>query len=206
MYRQITPLIIEKCLVAAKAGTRQKALEILLSFVETEGPDHIVEDLMSFLENKQPKLVAASICSIFEIVFNFGIVDLNVKAILKSADKMFNHSDKNVRAEATRLLVEMYKHLKGAVLQFLTNLKPIQMKELQEQFESVANEVAVPIRTLKKYQSKVLKESADVIMEEVAQPIALTTAPVIDAYSLADPVNVLAKIPSNFYEDLVFII
>jgi hypothetical protein len=50
---QIVPGIIDKCLASTRAGTRSKALDILLVLVELDGPDYVIvssNDLL--LKNK----------------------------------------------------------------------------------------------------------------------------------------------------------
>jgi cytoskeleton-associated protein 5 len=57
------------------------------------------------------------------------------KAILKNLPKIFSHSDKNVRAEGTGLTQALHTYLGPALQPFLSELKPVQIKELNEGFE-----------------------------------------------------------------------
>jgi cytoskeleton-associated protein 5 len=60
--------IIEKGLGAARVTTRTKAVEVLLEFVAADVAEPVIMELGTFINHKQPKLVAASINVITEIV------------------------------------------------------------------------------------------------------------------------------------------
>ena len=62
------------------------------------------------------------------------------KLILKNLPKIFGHSDKNVRAEGTGLTQALYTYLGPALQPFLSELKPVQVKELNEGFEALDKE------------------------------------------------------------------
>lgn len=62
------------------------------------------------------------------------------KMILKNLPKIFGHSDKNVRAEGTGLTQALYTYLGPALQPFLSELKPVQVKELNEGFEALDKE------------------------------------------------------------------
>lgn len=65
---EITLSVIEKGLSAMKAGTRTKTVELLMILIELDVAEPVVTDLISFLGHKQPKLVAAAINSLTEII------------------------------------------------------------------------------------------------------------------------------------------
>lgn len=66
---EIVPSVAERGLAAARTGTRQRTLEVLLLFVEVDGgAEGVVADLLPLWTHKQPKLLAGSIASISEIV------------------------------------------------------------------------------------------------------------------------------------------
>ncbi len=65
---EITLSVIEKGLSAMKAGTRAKTIELLMVLIEIDVAEPVVTDLISFLSHKQPKLVAAAINSLAEII------------------------------------------------------------------------------------------------------------------------------------------
>lgn len=65
---EIVASAIEKGLSAAKAGTRAKTVEFLMIMIELDVAEPVVTELLTFLTHKQPKLVAASINCLTEIV------------------------------------------------------------------------------------------------------------------------------------------
>lgn len=57
--------------------------------------------------------------------------------VLKALPKIFAHADKNVRAEGTQLTHTLYQYIGLAIDPWLAELKPVQVKELQEAFEGM---------------------------------------------------------------------
>ena len=97
-----------------------------------------MEELIPFLNHKMPKLIAATLAAITAIYAAFGAKTVDPKPVLKVFPKVFGHADKNVRAESTKLAIELYKWLKDAMKpMFFGELKPVQQKELEDQFEKV---------------------------------------------------------------------
>lgn len=60
--------------------------------------------------------------------------------VLKALPKIFSHADKNVRAEGTQLTHALYQYIGPAIDPWLAELKPVQVKELQEAFEGMEKE------------------------------------------------------------------
>jgi cytoskeleton-associated protein 5 len=93
--------------------------------------------LIPGLSAKLPKLVAATTTALKEIYRLYGTRTVNPKIGLKQLPKLFAHSDKTVRAEATAFAVVLYSWLGDAIRPSLTDLKPLQLKELDEAFATV---------------------------------------------------------------------
>jgi hypothetical protein len=72
-----------------------------------------------------------------EIYRQFGARTVNPKPALKILPKLFAHSDKTVRAEATAFTLVLYSWLGNALKPSLAELKPLQLKELDEAFATV---------------------------------------------------------------------
>lgn len=68
MRPQILNSVIEKGLGAARAGTKTKTIEILLELVAVDIAEPVVSELGTFINHKQPKIAAAAINVITEIV------------------------------------------------------------------------------------------------------------------------------------------
>lgn len=49
--------LVTKCLNATRAKTKEKAMEIILMYIEIDKHETVQEELMKGLENKQPKIV-----------------------------------------------------------------------------------------------------------------------------------------------------
>lgn len=71
---------------------------------------------------------------------NFGTQAVPPPSILKPLPKIFSHSDKTVRAEGTQLTHALYQFLGPGIESFLSDLKPVQVKELKEAWEAMEKE------------------------------------------------------------------
>lgn len=133
----------------------------------------------------------------------FGVKNVNLKLLVKKLPALFGHSDKNVRAEANALTIELYRWLGKAINPTLEDLKPVQQKELAEAFEKLPDEKPTPLKYLRSQQAEMAAAAAaaeaggddggddDVEDDEMAS---------VDALDLIDPIDVNAKMESNFYE------
>lgn len=199
----ITP-IVEKGLSSTRAATKQSALEALLLYIELDKADPIIEDLLPALNNKQPKIIAATLAALTAIVHAYGVKVVDPKPILKNLPKVFGHADKNVRAEAQTLAVELYRWLREAMKKlFWGDLKPVQQQDLEKFFEGVKQEPPPKQERLLRSQQAVEAvaavsgegEEAEIEGEDEAPPE-------MDAFDLAEPVDVLGKVPSDFHENM----
>lgn len=71
---------------------------------------------------------------------NFGTQAVPPPSVLKPLPKIFSHSDKTVRAEGTQLTHALYQFLGPGIESFLSDLKPVQVKELKEAWEIMEKE------------------------------------------------------------------
>ena len=60
--------------------------------------------------------------------------------ILKVLPKIFGHSDKTVRSEGSNLAHALYQYLGAGIEPWLADLKPVQVKELKEVWDSMEQE------------------------------------------------------------------
>lgn len=119
--------------------------------------------------------------------------------------KIFGHSDKNVRAEGTALTLVLYSYLGPALLPALSDLKPVQMSDLQKSFDGLDAEgkgagTGKPTRWTRKVQREreVMDDGQD---DGDGAAVAEEPAP-IDPMSLLDPVDVYKLFPDNLMEQL----
>lgn len=145
-----------------------------------------------------------------------------MKSIIKVISGPFSHADKTVRAEVTALVVEINRWMGPSILTLLNGLKPVQMKELQDLCSNAPSSCPTPSRYLRSQRpafvledeqaSPAMEVSDDVVIEDVsnsqptssqpqiARPVQISAPVVIDAFDLAESVDVNTRIPPNFYE------
>jgi protein STU2 len=197
--------IYEKGLSSTRPQAKASALEAILLYVELDKSDPVIEELLPALSHKQPKVIAATLTAITAIFHNFGIKVVDPKAVLKALPKVFGHADKNVRAEAQNLTVELYRWLKEAMkVIFWNELKPVQQQDLDKLFEKVKEEPPPKQERLTRSQQAALATApppnagGDGLEEEVAEEGEEEQE--VNAFDLAEPVDVYSKIPADFHE------
>lgn len=151
----------------------------------------------------------------------FGTKKVGPKPIIKILPKLFGHADKNVRAETSALTIELYRWIGQGIVNSLSDLKPVQLKELEEQFSKLPSDKPKPERLIRAEQA--VEEEEEQAMDQGKGDIKIIRITKLmhdigdqeqndqdeaedvemDAYDLADPVDITAKLPSNFYELLV---
>ena len=195
---------MEKGLSSTRAATKQHALEALLLYIEIDKADAVVEEMLPALSHKQPKIIAATLAALTQIYHQYGVKIVDPKPVLKALPKVFGHADKNVRAEASNVVVELYRWLKDAIKTlFWSDLKPVQQQDLEKLFENVKQEAPPKQQRLLRSQQVAVPTAAGAggdhdydeggVEEEAAE---------MDAYDFAEPVDVLAKAPKDLQENL----
>lgn len=197
--------IYEKGLSSTRPQAKASALEALLLYIELDKSDPVIEELLPALSHKQPKIIAATLNALTAIFHNYGVKIVEPKAVLKALPKVFGHADKNVRAEAQNLTVELYRWLKDAMkVLFWNELKPVQQQDLEKLFEKVKEEPSPKQERLTRSQQAALAtappptaggdEEAGEVADEGEEEVE------VNAFDLAEPVDVQSKIPSDFHE------
>jgi hypothetical protein len=169
-------------------------------YIETDKPDPVIEELLPVLGNKQPKVIAATLDALAQIYHAYGCKTIEPKPVLKALPKVYGHADKNVRAKAQELTVELYRWLKEAMKPlFWNDLKPVQQQDLDKLFEKVKDEPPPKQERLLRSQ-QAAKEAAVAAPgaeeEEEEEEVAIDLEPEYEA------VNVFPKIPTDFSEKL----
>ncbi|CAB3992122.1 cytoskeleton-associated 5-like, partial [Paramuricea clavata] len=197
--------VVTKCL-NARPKTKQKGIDIGMMYLEIEKQEAVQEEILKGLDNKQPKIVAGCVTFLRTAISEFGGKIFALKPVVKVLPKLFDHSDKNVREETKLLAIEIYKWIKDAVKAQLTNIKPVQMKELEEEWGKLDPSPPKPTRLTRTQQEKQAQApqvdeaaggSDAGIAEEESQVVD------VDPYDLLDPVDILSKLPKDFYENMV---
>ncbi|XP_066599618.1 protein mini spindles isoform X2 [Prorops nasuta] len=194
--------IINKCIAAPKAKTKELAVQITLMYIEIEKHEAVQEELLKGAEAKNPKIVSACIAALTLALREFGPKVINLKPLIKKMPSFLEDRDKIVRDEGKAMVIEMYRWIGAPLKQQLNTLKPVQLTELEAEFNSIKTEKVVPIRYLKsqkKINSNV--ESMDGEEgEEANYDDKDASAPEIDPYELLQPVDILSQLPKDFYE------
>lgn len=193
--------IVEKCLSSTRAATKQNAQEALLLYIELDAAGPIVEDVLLGLSNKVPKNVAATLNALTAIFHNYGCKIMDPKPVIKSLPKVFGAADKNVRAEATTLTVELYRWLREAMKpMFWGELKPTQQTDLEAQFDKVkAEPPPKQERLLRSQQAAAATAGEDDYDEGEAEGEEDAET---DPGALFAPEDITKKIPANFTDML----
>ncbi|KAF2479212.1 armadillo-type protein [Neohortaea acidophila] len=196
--------VVEKGLTGRPAA-KQAAQETLLLLIELDKADPVIEELLPFLAHKQPKIIAATLAALTGLFHAYGCKTIEPKPVIKLLPKVFGHADKNVRAEAQNLTVELYRWLREAMKPlFWGELKEVQQKDLEKLFEPVKAE-PVP------KQERLLRSQQEAREEAAAQPddaggadgdVDGDEAGEIDLEPEYIAVDVFAKIPNDFSERL----
>ncbi|GAA5837023.1 hypothetical protein JCM11251_004477 [Rhodosporidiobolus azoricus] len=223
----VVPSIVEKCLGSTRAGTRSKAIELCLLYVEVEEDkgEGVIGDILPGLDAKQPKVVAGSVSVLKEIVRCFGPPTISVPPILRCLPKIFAHADKTVRSEGQLLALSLHSYLGAALTPHLSELKPVQQKELGEVFEQADSGEKEefgfgrlkPSRfTVTQKKERARKEAEGQLNgageageegraeegEEGGGEDVQSDATPPDPYDFATPLAVLSNLPAEFYSNL----
>lgn len=180
-------------------------MEAILLCVELDKPEPIIEDLLAALSHKQPKVIAAALSALTAIFHNYGCKVVDFKPALKALPKVFGHADKNVRAEAQNLTVEFYRWLKDAMKPvFWGDLKPVQQQDLEKLFEKVKEEPPPKQERFTRAQQEAMAAASDAPGggDAVETEAEVEDAAEVDAFDLAEPVDVTQQIPKDFHDNL----
>ncbi|EKF37869.1 hypothetical protein MOQ_001929 [Trypanosoma cruzi marinkellei] len=157
----------------------------------------VFDVLLPAFAHKTPKnrMAATQLCA--QIVGEYGVAGLPTKSILRAMQPLFNDANAQVRKEAASLCCQCYRFIGAGIKGFLTDLRDVQLQELETLFEDVVLGEA-PRRSIRG-----LLPAASI------KPTALTTSLVShngnvndisdDAYESHDEVPVLSRLPRNFY-------
>lgn len=199
---EVTAGIVQKCLAAPKRGTQEKALEVVLMYCEIEKYEVVQEELMKGFTQKNPKVVAASVRAVATALREFGPKVINPKPLMKQMHTLLEDRDKNVREESKKLVIELYRWIRQALKPQMSSLKPIQIQELEAEFEKIGNDKVVQTRFLRSQQELKAKMEAQGDEEEEEGEEEEEEASEIDVYDLMVPVDILSQLPKDFYEKI----
>ncbi|XP_048241542.1 cytoskeleton-associated protein 5-like isoform X2 [Haliotis rufescens] len=197
--------VVSKCLNASKTKTKEKGMEIIMMYIEIEKPDVVQEQLLAGLENKQPKIVVGCIQALTIALRDFGSKTIQIKPCLKVLPKLLEDRDKNVREETKQFIIELYRWIGGALKPQMSHFKPVQVQELEAEFERLPNEKPVQTRFMKSQQdlkAKIEEQQAAAASGEASGGDGAAETEEIDPFDLIEAVDILAKLPKDFFDQI----
>ncbi|XP_020818600.1 protein mini spindles isoform X1 [Drosophila serrata] len=195
--------IVQKCIAAPRTKTKELSVQVTLMYVEIEKQEAVVDELVKGMEAKNPKIVSACVAATTLALREFGHKVVGVKPLIKKLAPLMSDRDKAVRDEGKQLAVEIYRWIGAAMKAQITTLPQVTLKELEDEFDKLKGERVEPSRYLKSQQEKQAK-IADAAGTEDAyhEEDGDAGAEEIDPIDLLDPVDILSKMPKDFYDKL----
>jgi cytoskeleton-associated protein 5 len=217
---EVIPGLINKCF-NARQKTRDRAMEIIMMYIEVEKQEIVQEELIKGFENKQPKVVQTCLETLRKAINEFGSKIMPIKPVIKFVPKMLEDRDKTVRDETKLLAVEMFKWAGAAIMPQLQGIKPALLQELEEEFKGATASGEKPRQTRFLRSQQDLKAKMEAEMEQrmmsgaggasAAGGDGVDSAmngdgqaadEAIDPYDLMEPAEILSKLPKDFKEKL----
>ncbi|RWS28250.1 cytoskeleton-associated protein 5-like protein [Leptotrombidium deliense] len=196
--------VINGCLVkgllSARTKTKELVADIVLMYIEIEKCEAVVEEMLKALENKTPKVVSGTISIFRTAIKQFGPKWFKMTPLLKVIPSLFENKDKNIREEAKQLTIEIYRWLKDGLKPQIQGIKPVLLSELEAEFTKVKDEKATPSRYLRSQQARSIEVAAVCEVDGNVPSSEPVHEEEIDPYELLEPVEILSKLPANFYQ------
>ncbi|XP_016296513.1 cytoskeleton-associated protein 5-like [Sinocyclocheilus anshuiensis] len=197
--------VVGKVFNQPKARAKELGTDICLMYIEIEKAEVVQDELIKGLDNKNPKIVVACIETLRKALCEFGSKIITLKPVVKVLPKLFESREKAIRDEAKLLAVEIYRWIRDALRAPLQNINSVQLKELEEEW--------VKLPTAAPKQTRFLRSQQDLKAKFEQQQAAggdeadgdnddeVEAAPV-DPYELLEAVEILSKLPKDFYEKI----
>ncbi|KAL1247383.1 hypothetical protein QQF64_022759 [Cirrhinus molitorella] len=197
--------VVGKVFNQPKARAKELGSDICLMYIEIEKAEVVQDELIKGLDNKNPKIVVACIETLRKALCEFGSKIITLKPVVKVLPKLFESREKAVRDEAKLLAVEIYRWIRDALRTPLQNINSVQLKELEEEWVKLPTAAPKQSRFLRSQQDLKAKfeqqqaaggDEADGDDEDEAE------AAQVDPYELLEAVEILSKLPKDFYEKI----
>ncbi|GAB0190350.1 cytoskeleton-associated protein 5 [Grus japonensis] len=197
--------VVNKVFNQPKARAKELGLDICLMYIEIEKGETVQEELLKGLDNKNPKIIVACIETLRKALSEFGSKIISLKPIIKVLPKLFESREKAVRDEAKLLAVEIYRWIRDALRPPLQNINSVQLKELEEEWVKVSSAAPKQTRFLRSQQelkAKFEQQQAVGGDADGGGDDEEEAVPQVDAYELLEAVEILSKLPKDFYEKI----
>ncbi|XP_070686907.1 cytoskeleton-associated protein 5 [Pempheris klunzingeri] len=195
--------VVTKVFNQPKARAKELGTDICLMYFEIEKAEVVQDELLKGLDNKNPKIVVACIETLRKALSEFGSKIVTLKPVVKVLPKQFESREKAVRDEAKLLAVEIYKWIRDALRPPLQSINSVQLKELEEEWVKLPSSPPKQTRFLRSQQDLKAKfEQQQAQGEESDGEDEAETAAAVDPYELLEAVEILSKMPKDFYEKI----
>ncbi|XP_028734747.1 cytoskeleton-associated protein 5 [Peromyscus leucopus] len=195
--------VVSKVFNQPKAKAKELGIEICLMYIEIEKGESVQEELLKGLDNKNPKIIVACTETLRKALSEFGSKIILLKPIIKVLPKLFESRDKAVRDEAKLIAVEIYRWIRDALRHPLQNINSVQLKELEEEWVKLPTGAPKPSRFLRSQQELEAKlEQQQSAGDAEGGGDDGDEVPQIDAYELLEAVEILSKLPKDFYDKI----
>uniref|UniRef100_A0A669C7C4 Cytoskeleton associated protein 5 n=1 Tax=Oreochromis niloticus TaxID=8128 RepID=A0A669C7C4_ORENI len=195
--------VVTKVFNQPKARAKELGMDICFMYIEIEKAEVVQDELLKGLDNKNPKIVVACIETLRKALSEFGSKIVTLKPVVKVLPKQFESREKAVRDEAKLLAVEIYKWIRDALRPSLQNINSVQLKELEEEWVKLPSSPPKQTRFLRSQQDLKAKfEEQQAQGGEQSDDDGEEMVVAVDPYELLEPVEILSKMPKDFYEKI----
>ncbi|XP_059190336.1 cytoskeleton-associated protein 5 isoform X1 [Centropristis striata] len=196
--------VVTKVFNQPKARAKELGSDICLMYIEIEKAEVVQDELLKGLDNKNPKIVVACLETLRRALSEFGSKIVTLKPVVKILSKQFESREKAVRDEAKQLAIEIYRWIRDALRPPLQNINSVQLKELEEEWVKLPSAPPKQTRFLRSQQdlkAKFEQQQAQGGEQSGGEDEAETVA-AVDPYELLEAVEILSKMPKDFYDKI----
>ncbi|XP_053175118.1 cytoskeleton-associated protein 5 isoform X3 [Scomber japonicus] len=195
--------VVTKVFNQPKARAKELGADICLMYIEIEKAEVVQDELLKGLDNKNPKIVVTCLEALRKALSEFGSKIVTLKPVVKILPKQFESREKAVRDEAKQLAIEIYKWIRDALRPPLQNINSVQLKELEEEWVKLPTAPPKQSRFLRSQQDLKAKfEQQQAQGEPSDGEDEEETVAAVDPYELLEAVEILSKMPKDFYDKI----
>ncbi|XP_061825770.1 cytoskeleton-associated protein 5 isoform X2 [Nerophis lumbriciformis] len=195
--------VVTKVFNQPKARAKELGTDICLMYIEIEKTEVVQDELLKGLDNKNPKIVVACIETLRKALCEFGSKIVTLKPVVKVLPKQFESREKAVRDEAKLLAVEIYRWIRDALKPSLQHINSVLLKELDEEWVKIPSTPPKQSRFLRSQQDLKAKfQQQQAKGEQSDEEEEEDTVAAVDAYELLEAVDILSKLPKDFYDKI----
>lgn len=195
--------VVTKVFNQPKARAKELGSDICLTYMEIEKAEVVQDELLKGLDNKNPKIVVACLETLRRALSEFGSKIVTLKPVVKVLPKQFESREKAVRDEAKQLAIEIYKWIRDALRPPLQSINSVQLKELEEEWVKLPSSPPKQSRFLRSQQDLKAKfEQQQAQGDQSDGEDEEETVAAVDPYELLEAVEILSKMPKDFYDKI----